>query len=342
MVTIQSTSSKFSVTFDGDQIHGGVEILEYLKMRCTLKFVSSSRQEVIKVAIHMTGDDSGGNTITTDDVFYYTDPTGVLTISMRDWYRWMKDKDVAWAYVTVTSYTTIDGSTVDDTAQPAVAFLEGISYYAVGAPKGKDVDDSDAMLSTVILPPNVIYNPTWCADIIIESNYKTLYPTAIWSGSVTGTLHNQVGVKGNTRTLTLSDGGDVIRTWDLKDLPTCQDVLTVQWTSLTGAVRMHHFPIVGFIRGNGDKVELDAVHDGYEVMKANFTAVRCRITGLTQWGYYYYMDLIQASDAKAFISSYPVPEDLQPVFIEGESAETPSGPGFFNFEFVANLKQFAI
>lgn len=348
MITVYSSNLTFRVDIDGDKIDGGMYVLEYLKGRCMLQ-VSTSSTQLTKLSIFFSGTDANNNAVTTDMVFYYTDPSGKLRISLRDILRWLKEKTVAVPRMTVCSYPTVDSAVVDDIATADLKLLEGISYYAVGAPHGKDVNDTTASRIDCIMPPNVILNPSCGAGVMIESNYTLLNANGAWNLTAGGTLKNLLAPKNNDRTLELSDNGTTIKVYNLADVDCCQDLLAVAWTSLTGGSRMHYFPIVSYIRGNGDKVEIESPHDGYDVLKENFTAVRCRLTGLTQWGYYYYMDLLQASDPFAIILE---PNDVDfwtkitspssKVYIEGDSAETPSGPGFFNFEFVCNLKQYGI
>jgi hypothetical protein len=342
MITINSSNLTFSVQIDGDQIHGGVEILQYLKSRCTMRFFPNS-MTFQKVAVTMNGTDTGGTLHTQGPIYYYTDTNGDLAIPLRDMLLWFKKQGVDAVNFEADSFADVLDTQVADIATAVLGIVEGISYNAVGSPKGKDVEDATAQRPDVIMPPNVIINPSWSYGSQIEGNYTLIDPTANWSYNPTNMLHSEINVKGNIRTLTLTDSGnDVIKTYTLADAPTCADLLMVQWTSLTGAQRIHYFPIVSFIRGNGDKIEVESLGDGYEVQKANYTAVRCRITGLTRWGYYYYMDLLQASDPLACVIANGIVEDMQPVFIDGESAETPEGTGFFNFEFVANLKQYAL
>lgn len=342
MITINSSNLTFSVHLDGDQIHGGVEILQYLKSRCTMRFFPNS-MTFQKVAVTMNGTDTGGTLHTQGPLYYYTDTKGNLAIPLRDLLLWFKKQGVQAVNFEVDSFADVLDTQVADIATAVLGIVEGISYNDVGAPKGKDVEDATAQRPDVIMPPNVIINPSWSYGSQIESNYTLIDPTARWDYNPYNLLHSEISVKGITRTLTLTDSNsDVIKTYTLADAPACSDLLMVQWTSLTGAVRIHYFPIVSFIRGNGDKIEVESLGDGYEVQKANYTAVRCRLTGLTRWGYYYYMDLLQASDPTACVIANGIVEDMQPVFIDGESAETPEGTGFFNFEFVANLKQYEL
>ena len=342
MIHVNSSNLTFYVELDGDQIHGGVEILQYLKSRCTMHF-SSSIMTFQKVAVTMNGTDSGGTLHTQGPLYYYTDTKGDIAIPLRDLLLWFKKRGVDAVNFEVDSFDDVLDTQVADIATAVLGIVEGISYNDVGAPKGKDVEDATAQRPDVIMPPNIIINPSWSFGSQIEGNYTLIDPTASWDYNPSNLLHSEISVKGTTRTLTLTDSNsDVIKTYNLADAPECADLLMVQWTSLTGAVRIHYFPIVSFIRGNGDKIEVESLGDGYEVQKANYTAVRCRITGLTRWGYYYYMDLIQASDPTARVVKDGVWAGLNPVFIDGESAETPEGTGFFNFEFVANLKQYAL
>lgn len=340
MIKIDSSNNTFYVLLDGDKIHGGVEILEYTKGRCLLRYANKSRHEVIKVSVNMSGTNSDNETFTMGS-YYYTEPNGAMAVPMRDALLWFMSKGVSVVLLGVNDYTSIDSTTVNDYLTAKIGILPGISYNAVGAPKGKDVDDMVAMRPDVIMPPNVILNPSWADGCTIESNYTLIDPTASWDHAPSGLLSSEIHVSNLVRSITLSDNNaDPIKTYSLSDVPDCADMLEVKWTSLTGAVRVHYFPIVSFIRGNGDSIEVDSLTDGYEVFKANHVAVRCRLTGLTRWGYYYYMDLLQASDPAASVIAKGISVGGDTVFIDGDGAETPDGNGFYNFEFVCNLQQY--
>ena len=139
---------------------------------------------------------------------------------------------------------------------------------------------------------------------------------------------------------------DQVKQWHLEKPSECEDLVLIRWTSQTGAVRQHYFNVVSYIRGVDKTVSLVSAGDGYLVDKNQYNAVRCRITGLTPYGYWYYMDLLQASDAHAVIQPTflsiddEMASEQTAVFIEGDEAETPAGIGFFDFEFIVKLRHY--
>ena len=125
----------------------------------------------------------------------------------------------------------------------------------------------------------------------------------------------------------------------------CSDVVLCRWTSQTGAARQHYFPIVADIYNVDKAVSLVTEGDGYIVNKDWSKGVRCRLTGLTAYGYWYYMDMLRASDLHAIIQptysifSTEIASEQTAAYAEG-SMETPQGPGFFAFEFTLKLRHY--
>ena len=103
---------------------------------------------------------------------------------------------------------------------------------------------------------------------------------------------------------------------------------------------------MAFIKGSDKQVSLLSDGDGYLVDKNTYNGVRCRLDGLTQYGYWYYMDLLQASDVHAvmqvsFVSiTAQLASEQSAVFVEGTEAETPQGNGFHPFEFTLRLQHY--
>ena len=113
-----------------------------------------------------------------------------------------------------------------------------------------------------------------------------------------------------------------------------------------GATRQHYFPITAFIKGNDKQVSILTSGDGYKVEKDTFEGLRCRLTGLTAYGYWYYMDLLQASDVHAIVKqtfslwSTEMASEQTAAYVEENEMETPQGNGFFDFEFTIKLKHY--
>ena len=341
MITAASTNSKFSITFQGDQGTGG-HWLGYAASRSMLRIKREDVQQVSKV-IFAYGYKS--------PVTYYTDPDGVLEISMRN----EINARMGAGFVDVVIYMReIDNTPVDSFA-PTIDILPGISYYDLYAPKGKDgIFGVTSLLRNVVMPPNVIISPyTNGQGVIVESNYHSIATGATWSyeagGATTaitpsGTRSNQIVVPYTADALKLNYNGNV-KEWRVERPEQCADVVLCRWTSQTGAVRQHYFPIVADIYNVDKAVSLVTEGDGYIVNKDWSKGVRCRLTGLTAYGYWYYMDMLRASDLHAIIQptysifSTEIASEQTAAYAEG-SMETPQGPGFFAFEFTLKLRHY--
>lgn len=340
MYTQTSTNSDFTITMEGDfnayLSPTGVE--EYVRTRCSM-IVQAATAGVHKFIVDISG---------FTPMVFYTDSNGMLEISLRDVLQYMMSQGFTGAGMMVYYYDSIYSNTADDSLSlnGVVYMREGIGYRNLHAPRFKDVNNAATYGTDIIMPPNVIISPTISVSfgILIETNIEETDSDFQWNVTETD---GQIELLPNVRSMSLGYQGPTIKTYHMQDAADCVDLLCVQWRSLTGVLRRHYFPIVSFIRGNGEELELETVYDGYKFDKDNFTAVRCRMTGLTQWGYYYYMDLLQSSEVNAMVLNDHLVQFVQMMaspmsraYIEGQSSETPTGVGFFNFEFVCNLKQF--
>ena len=303
----------------------------------------------------------GGVTTTlfTSDTFY-SDTDGVLELSLRYWLdKYSKATDDGDLHLFVY-LNDIDGTAVDQ-ADFTLHVYPGVSCADVPMPTIKDVD-LGAAPRQYIMPPNVIVAPPLNGfTVVVECNAHDFEPTTDYKASINGAAITPAGVRGNeievARNTVLSPTGPLglrieqltkSKTYAFEIPPACADTLMVQWTSLTGARRTHYFPIVTFGR-DWEGESLVSVGDGLRMEKNTVMAVRCRLSGLTAYGYWYYMDLLTANDVHAaYVNAYSnkgnVYAEMESNFsrttIEGGTAETPAGNGFYTFEFTAKLRHY--
>lgn len=289
---------------------------------------------------------------TGDWVSYFTDTEGVLEIPVKNIINLNADNTTVTFYINMVDAS--DGSTLD-TLTVTFDIYPGIDEREACIPLKEDEAPFFLVLPTV-LPPNVIINPTMmrggsAPGTIVEAGIQNLGVGYVWKSYASGTpttitptgqRRNQLEVSNYADTLELSQGSTK-KTWRLEKPDSCTDLVCLRWTSLTGAVRQHYFPIVSFNTGSDKDVSILSAGDGYEVRRNIYNGVTCRITGLTAYGYWYYMDLLRASDVYAVIqpSSIPwVPVTQEAAYVENKSASTPSGSGFFSFEFALKMKHY--
>ena len=344
MITYSSTNSKFTATLQGDPVAGYVNVANvYSASRTMLRIKREDTQQVSVVNMSYSG--AWGSEL---PVNYYTDPDGVLEIPLRNIINAHPTEILAAITMLETDGTTVDALTV------TLDVLKGLSYYDINAPRSKDADQFLAAFGSVVMPPNVIINPDLLSGltapgIIVESNlaydwmqYASGVGTAV---TPSGQRSNQLVVAAGADTLTVTHDGKT-KSYKLDKTDYCADLVCIRWTSQTGATRQHFFPIVAFIKGSDKQVSLLTSGDGYKVEKNTFEGVRCRLTGLTAYGYWYYMDLLQASDVHAIVKqtfslwSTEIASEQTAAFVEANEMETPQGNGFFNFEFTLKLRHY--
>ena len=344
MVTDTSTNSKFTVTFQGDNSTGG-HWLGYDASCSMLRVKREDAQQVSVVAILCQPNPN-------NPVRYFTDPDGVLEIPLRNMLEANKDLNPATMSIDI-GMTEVNGTTVD-TFGKYIDIVPGLSYYDVNAPRSKDAEQFLAAYGSVVMPPNIILNPDTLSGltapgIIVESNLAydwTQYASGVGTAiTPTGARANQLPVAAGADTLQVSHDGKS-KTYKLDKPDYCTDLVCIRWTSRTGAVRQHFFPIVGFIKGSDKQVSLISPGDGYLVDKNTYEGIRCRLTGLTAYSYWYYMDLVQASDVHAIVKqtfslwSTEIASAQTAAFVEANEMETPQGNGFFAFEFTLKLRHY--
>ena len=344
MITYSSTNSKFTATLQGDPVAGLTHVVNvYAASRTMLRIKREDTQQVSVVNMRYSG--TWGSEL---PVNYYTDPDGMLEIPLRNIINAHPTEILAAILMLETDGTIVDALTV------ALDVLKGVSYYDINAPRSKDADQFLAAFGSVVMPPNVIINPDLLSGltapgIIVESNlaydwmqYASGVGTAV---TPSGQRSNQLVVAAGADTLTVTHDGKT-KSYKLDKTDYCADLVCIRWTSQTGATRQHFFPIVAFIKGSDKQVSLLTSGDGYKVEKNTFEGVRCRLTGLTAYGYWYYMDLLQASDVHAIVKqtfslwSTEIASEQTAAFVEANEMETPQGNGFFNFEFTLKLRHY--
>ena len=352
MVTYQSQNGLFTFTIQGDAA-GANAASVYSRSKTMLRVRRYDQVELslVFLSVAWTG--------TTLSFTYYTNPEGILEIPLRN----LINKCMADGYTSLAigiQVYELDHTLVDQGGVTLYAY-DGISYYDTCPPRNKDAQQFLAAYSPrFVMPPNVILNPATIngatsPGIVVESNFQTNDPknivwTEIASGvsatiTPTGARDNQLVVHNGSDTLQVTDGTNT-KQWPLAKADYCTDLVCIRWRSMTGAMRQHFFPIVSFVKGADKQVSIVSAGDGYHVEKNAYNSVKCRLTGLTPYGYWYYMDLLQSSDVHAVITpwsglwSTEIESEQTRVFIEGDELASPNGNGFFTFEFTMKWRHY--
>lgn len=348
MITYPSDNSIFSATLQGEATATQYVANVYAASRTMLRIKREDAQKMSIVSISFTG---AWGTIPAKN--YYTDTEGVLEIPLHNVIN--EHPSIVGAYIMMYELDM----TYLDYMPLSMNVFKGVSYYDMVAPRAKDADIFFATYGSYVMPPNVILNPNTlsgltAAGCIVESNFHDYDANLVWSQHVagvgititpTGARENQLPVAAGADTLQVSDGSRVKR-YKLDKPDYCAELVCLRWTSQTGAVRQHYFPIIGIIEGSNKSVSLVSAGDGYKVEKNTYTTLHCRLDGLTRYGYWYYIDLALASDVHAIVkqtfSTFDVEmaSEQTAAFVDVDSMETPQGNGFYSFEFELKLRHY--
>lgn len=299
---------------------------------------------------------------------YYTDANGALEIPLRNLLNKCYDNGDASVTMDIKLYN-LDGTDVDGWISIACYIMPGVSRYDRRVPQSPYPQDKMYYTEPFfeILPPTVMCIQTYggvnAADqllsgIVVESTLAGDHSGAFSCGyngtytpiTPTGTRQTTVVVNNRAQSLRFASI-DANWEWQLKRLSywNCQDAVVVRWTSLTGSVRQHWFPVVAYINDTDKEVSMLSAGDGYKVRKNAMLGLKCRLTGLTAYDCWYYQDMIQASDAHAicltrwrdlppFLTA--IRSTLTACHVEGGMPQTPEGNGFFTFEFTIKMKHY--
>lgn len=344
MITYTSTNNKFTATLQGEPVAGYVNVANvYSASRTMLRIKREDMQQVSVVNMSYSG--AWGSEL---PVNYYTDPDGVLEIPLRNIINAHPTE-----ILTAITMLEVDGTIVDALSITLDVF-QGLSYLDINAPRSKDADQFLAVYGSVVMPPNIMLNPNTLSGltapgIIVESNLE--YDWMQYTNGVgtvvtpSGARSNELVIAAGADTLKVSHDG-VTKSYKLDKPDYCANLVCIRWTSQTGATRQHYFPITAFIKGSDKQVSILTSGDGYNVEKDTFEGLRCRLTGLTAYGYWYYMDLVQASDVHAIVKqtfslwSTEIASEQTAAYVEANEMETPQGNGFFDLEFTIKLKHY--
>lgn len=338
----------------------------YTLSRDMFRVKRESNPQLSLVQIEMVKD--GGGTQDTIVKTYYTDANGALEIPIRNQVNAYHDEGVT-KFMLAVIVKDLDGTPLDPYIYMDCYVYEGVSLYDRRVPVSPYPQDKIYVIEPFreILPPTVMCIQTYggvnAADqlfsgIVVESTLAEDH-NGTWSwGSggaytpinVTGTRQTTVVVNNRAQYLRITSG-DANYEWKLKRLSyfDCQDAVVVRWTSLTGSVRQHWFPVVGYVNDTDKEVSMLSAGDGYKVRKNATLGLKCRLTGLTAYDVWYYQDMLQASDVHAICRSSwqnlppfltAIQSTLTAAQVEGGNPSTPEGNGFFTFEFTIKMKHY--
>lgn len=355
MIQKNSNSSKFTMELQADTGPGVNEYFFFSQSEC---FVRLARQDAQKLSLYVFafyGTVSGVTTLLGTSQIYYSDAAGRLDLPMRRWlktYAPMTDD----GEVRITYSLNETNGTAVDTGDFTATVLPGISDNELPMPYTKDSLTLPGTARNYILPPNVILAP-WMTNVslIVEADIQD-YGNGVWKDGNNATI-TPTGARGNQLEISSAYKCDLIKlrmltktqVWRLTGASSdCINQVLVRWTSLTGATRQHVFNALAFSR-EWDGEGLLSSGDGIRSEKNTALAVRCQLTGLTAYGYWYYMDLLSANDVHAVMlnDNLTVLERTDLILspfscatVDGGTPETPTGPGFYNFEFTIKIRHY--
>lgn len=284
---------------------------------------------------------------------YFSDSSGHLIIPIKGWLESLSDGVPTLMGISKASVNA--PGTVLDTITMYVTVVGGVAYVDNPAPLEKGLPSawsSWAHRPDAVVIPNVIYTHPNGYMLFIETNLPLASQNGVGAYAVVGgsqSVVNGTGHRGNQLPVpppaTAVGLADKSVNFEVKTeyAGDCEQLVFVRWTSLTGAIRQHYFPVVGYIRSSDKGVTLVGDSDGYLSKRDATLALRCRITGLTAYSLWYYADLVQASDVHAstdFLSAPPMTYDDTAVNVEDTSVDIADGSGFHTFEFTLKYKHY--
>lgn len=352
MVTINSTNNKFRamLQIDSDGYIGSPAYYGYMRSRSEV-IIRLGAGVAAGIYLYKFSVTMGG---TTREITYTSNPDGSLVVSLQ------KFMVMCGAGNSFGMFIDADITGTSERVGVTVNVLDGVSYNDIIAPMTNGLQGF-TMVGTArhnVVPPNVMMSQPLGPDVIAESSLMNVLltsatrPDAAWYGvsngveveiTPTGVRLNQLEVFGSYTELIYREQVNVEtieHRWTLEHPDTCDDIVMLEWTSLTGALRRHLFHIAELDCSVDETARLLSLHDGFKVAKNVSNGFKVRLEGLTAYSHWYYYDMLLANDLKA-----GVPLGWINDFQEVECAETNAttiinAQGFVDFEAVIRYKHY--
>ena len=284
------------------------------------------------------------------DTKYTSAPDGTLRVSLRKYLAMAGPGGT----VTLTVQAEMEG--MEDTLTMTLHAVPGVSYQDISIPRDNEMVHVTGNRHAVV-PPNVMLVSEDFPAIIAETSLANVaipsgdLPLGVWQGyqpgyspvtlSPSGERNNSLEISTKYTRLTYSDGG-LVHSWDLQQPDVCTDIVLLRWTSQTGAVRQHVF-IADVLEASVDGAAiLLSLGDGFRVAKNVSNGIKVRIDGLTPLGWWYYADMLLASDLHAMLPGQTgdIGSEFYAAFCTEEQAAMPAGNGFVSFGATIKMKHY--
>lgn len=361
MIVERSQLGLYSITLQGEYTYNA-EALVYTLSKTMLRVKRTS--PAVSIA-HVELDDG----VEQKAWDFYTDPDGAVEVSLKNFINSSYYKRELFQFSLLVSLNNLDGTDVDGQIVLICNTRAGVSPYELRVPQSPYPQSSIPIVSPFMqmFPPTVMYMQRYSgvnapdqlmSGVVVESTMYEDY-AGKWAWGLNGN-YTPISEQGDrSAEVLVNSSADTLKfesvtanyewTFKVLDFSQCQDAVVIRWVSMTGAIRQHWFPVVGYVNDTDKSMSLLSVGDGYNVRKNPTLALRCRITGLTAYDCWYYQDLLQASDVHAICrSTWPysppfltaIQSTLTQCLIEGGMPQTPEGNGFYNFEFTIKFKHY--
>lgn len=291
---------------------------------------------------------------TTKQITYTSNPDGSLVVSLQ---KFMVMCGNGYSF---GLFIDADITGTAEHVGVTVNVLDGVSYGDIIAPMTNGLQGF-TMVGTArhnVVPPNVmmvqqlgpvVMAETSLANVLLTSETR---PDAAWygvSGGIeveirpVGIRSNQLEIYGNYTDLIYREqrnGETIEQHWALEQPDTCDDIVMLEWTSLTGALRRHLFRIAELDCSVDETARLLSLHDGFKVAKNVSNGFKVRLEGLTAYSHWYYSDILMANDLKAGVPLGWINDFQEVECVETNSSTVINAQGFVDFEAVIRYKHY--
>lgn len=346
MKTYTSTSGNFKADVQADT--NNVVDIGYLKsatsMRIYLNTGVAAGTYVYTFSASYTP--AGGSNTLLPDIEYVSAPDGSLSVSLRKFLAYAGPGGM----VSLAIRATFSGN--NDTLWVTLSVVDGVSYNDIAIPRLNDLAGFTGAGHAVV-PPNVMLTSGLFSAIIAETSLANVAipsadrPSGVWQGlqpgyspvtlTPAGDRLNSLEISTKFTALKYTEGTKT-RSWDLVAPDNCTDIVMLRWTSQTGAVRQHIFRVAE-MEGTVDAAAgIIVAGDGYRAEKNVSRGFKVRIEGLTPSSWWYYADMVLASDLHAATPEQAamIETEFCAAYCTDQQVVMPSGNQFVTFE--ANIK----
>lgn len=230
-------------------------------------------------------------------------------------YTYADITDYVRTYPNVTKIYYIDDLSPEETPNELSVQVVGLvnpandiipfNCESVSTPDPQEQGEPDPY-GLLISPPHKMFKPIDTAnDVLAEVRLASGYSEQYYRASVGvqyDARENSVEIPQSVDAFTIFDDAEQAAAMDFKMTPldSERNYLMLFWVSRYGGYKQHTWEFLNVKYATQESVEIQELQNEYDVRKGFEMSLTARIEGLTAYDYWYYADVINSSNVRAY------------------------------------------